>query len=241
MNHLTLKQAYLIHARDFRESSLLIDFFTKEQGFIKAVARGVRSVNKSNKRGLLQPFAPLLINWYGNADIVTLTTIELFSAPLVFARHGLAVSFYINELLYYILNKFNGVAMPELWDSYHQLLHYICDSNIDSENYNNLLMQMKLREFELDLLDYIGYGLQFEHIKADLYYSYHYENGFFEINNITDNNKIFIMNGNIILDIKNRNWQNPDALLVANKLLKLVIKYHIGNKEFNSRKLYLVD
>ncbi len=228
-----MNKAYLIHARDFRETSLLIDFFTKEHGFIKAVARGVRTNSKRSQRGLLQPFTPLFINWRGNSDLVTLNNFELAAQPLMLVGNKLIFGFYLNELLYYLLNKYSGLCMEGLFDKYEQILKNI-------NNYNNSLndnIESFLRSFELDLLEAMGYGLQFDSIVAQDYYLYSFTEGFYQVNHDVD--KAF--KGIDLLALKNREWHKKNVLLVAKVLLRQILQYHIGNKELNSRKLFFIE
>lgn len=231
----TLNSAYLIHARPFRETSLLINFFTENDGFISAVARGARTSGKNNKRGILQPFTPLLIDWRGNHDLVSLRNIELRAQPFMFKGNQLVLGLYVNEILYHLLAKNAGVAMPELFTRYESLLQGILHNKFAGSLFE---LEVKLREFELYLLDCLGYGLQFELINPDDYYCYDHEEGFFKLgDNVRD--KGFL--GRNILDIKNKAWKNKDAMHTAKVLLRNIIQYHTGAKELFSRKLYVVD
>ena len=244
--NLDFNKAYLIHSKDFRETSLLIDFFTEHHGFIKAVARGVRRTSKNNKRGILQPFTPLLINWYGNSELVSLSSVELspeFTVDTVLKAYHipnsyLAVGFYLNELLYYLLNKYVSLDMQNLFYKYVDLISFL-KSITEFNPEHDLVLEIKLREFELDILTCIGFGLQFNNIKPDLYYGYAYDHGFYWIPDHQLANKKLVMLGKELLALKQRDWSQYTTLLLAKKLLRLIIQYHIGNKEFHSRKLYI--
>ena len=52
--------AYVLHARAYRENSLLLETLTREHGRAAMVARGAKGA-KSKWRNLLQPFRPMLI------------------------------------------------------------------------------------------------------------------------------------------------------------------------------------
>lgn len=247
--------AYLIHAKPYRNTSLLIDFFTKEHGFIKAIAKGVRSTSsrasskKLNKMGLLQPFCLLYTSFYGRSSLLSLNNVELAEQPCNFNnnRYQLSVGYYINELLYYLCAKSSGIVYDNLFDKYNNLLvnlsnyylSYISESNQSISNTSNIKIEILLREFELDLLDNIGYGLRYDNIDPDLYYSYNFEEGFYIINNNSDN-KILVIKGNIILNIKNKDWADQNTLIVTKKLLRNIINFHVGNKKFYSRDLLII-
>ncbi|HSB96610.1 MAG TPA: recombination protein O N-terminal domain-containing protein, partial [Spongiibacteraceae bacterium] len=69
-----LQPAYVLHTRDFRDSSLLIELFTPEQGRVAAVARGVKAARRGSgmQRALLQPFQPLWIAVQGRGELKNL-------------------------------------------------------------------------------------------------------------------------------------------------------------------------
>jgi DNA repair protein RecO (recombination protein O) len=70
-----LESAYVVHYRLYGDTSLLVDFLTREQGLITAVSRGARS-RKSPIKGLLQPFTPLLISFNLKRELAVLTHVE---------------------------------------------------------------------------------------------------------------------------------------------------------------------
>jgi DNA repair protein RecO (recombination protein O) len=47
---LKLEPAYLLHARPYRNTSVLADFFTLQHGRVNGVVRGVRGANSKKKR-----------------------------------------------------------------------------------------------------------------------------------------------------------------------------------------------
>lgn len=244
-NFSTLVSAYLIHAKSYRDTSLLVDFFTKDHGFIKAVAQGIRSPNKNNIRGILQPFTPLLINWRQKSNLSTLinlNTIELADQPYVFKNNQLAIGFYINELLYYLCAKSPGIVFDKLYDNYNRLLKIINNSQLASSSNIKLEtnLEITLREFELDLLTSLGYGLQFNNITAELTYGYDFNNGFFVIDAEKMKNSLSLP-GDLLINIMRRDWQIAETLLLAKKLNRNIIKYYIGNKDLQSRKLYITN
>src|SRR6186713_1244025 len=99
--------SYILYAKPFRDTSLLIEAFSYDYGRISLVARGARGALKgqSKKRrrprfqGLLQPFVPLLLSWQGRTDLFNLMGAE----PNGYAPHLegrlLFCGWYLNELL----------------------------------------------------------------------------------------------------------------------------------------------
>ncbi len=78
------QRAFVLHSRPWSETSLMLDVFTEESGRVRLVAKGARS-KRSNLKGALQPFTPLLLRYSGRGEVKTLR------------------SAYINELLSRVL------------------------------------------------------------------------------------------------------------------------------------------
>ena len=169
---IVLHPAFILHSRPYRETSVLLDLFTEEYGRISLIARGVRK-EKSRLRGLLQPFVPLLVSWQGRTELMTLTTAETNGVPLRLTGECLLSGLYLNELLMKLLHKHD--PYPQLYTIYYQTL-----LKLQAQK----LQQKTLRLFEKNLLEELGYGLQFRHDRqghlfaADSYYHFDTEQGF---------------------------------------------------------------
>ena len=90
--------AFLLHNRPFRDTSLLLDIFSREHGRFALVARGARS-QKSRLKPLLRPFMPLRLSWLLRSDLGTLTGAELDGPPLTLSGDALMSGYYVNELI----------------------------------------------------------------------------------------------------------------------------------------------
>jgi DNA repair protein RecO (recombination protein O) len=93
--------AYFLHSRPYRESSLLVDFFTAEQGRMSGVSRGVRKARGS----VPQLFQPLLLDVAGTGELKTLKQVEMAGPALMLAGTPLFSAFYLNELLVRLLPR----------------------------------------------------------------------------------------------------------------------------------------
>jgi len=62
--------AFVLHSYPFRETSLIIEAFTRNWGRVALVARGARRP-RSALRGVLLAFQPLLLSWGGKAELRT--------------------------------------------------------------------------------------------------------------------------------------------------------------------------
>ena len=72
------QRGFVLHKREYSETSFLVDFFTEYHGRITLLAKGARRP-RSPLKALLQPFTPLLLRWSGKGDLKTLTKVEAAS------------------------------------------------------------------------------------------------------------------------------------------------------------------
>lgn len=134
-----LEPAWLLHARPFRDSSLLLEVFTLEAGRVGLIAKGVRGP-KSRLRGLLQPLQPLLLSWRIRGELGTLMAAEASAPPVLLAGDPLFCAWYAHELLLRLLPR--QFPLPELFAAYGLLL----------EGLSGPHWEIALRRFELALL-----------------------------------------------------------------------------------------
>jgi DNA repair protein RecO (recombination protein O) len=155
MQRVSLCCGYLLHQRPFRDTSLIVDLFTREYGRLTTFARGARGVpGKRMRFASLRPFQPLLLSWQGRGEAPQLTAAEAngFTAALPSAQ--LLSGFYLNELLL----KLTAVhdPQPEIYDLYTQCLQALTAAEHP---------EWCLRRFEKQLLELLGFGLN---LSADL-------------------------------------------------------------------------
>lgn len=146
--------AYLLRARPFAESSLVVDLFTREHGRLSVIAKGARRA-KSRVRGVLLPFLPLLASWSGKGQLPTLTSVEAridAGRAVNGALRGetLASGFYLNELLLLLLHRHD--AHEALFEKYHDAVAQL--SGAPSPRH----VLHALRVFEKHFLRHIGFG-----------------------------------------------------------------------------------
>ena len=148
-HRVSLQNAFILHGRDFRDTSRLLDIFTQDYGRVTLVAKGARSP-RSKLQGILQPFTPMLISWSGKGDVQTLTGAESVKNSINLSGKQVMSAYYINELLQR-LTTFHD-PHPELFELYTKTLERF----LEEED------ELVLRRFEKHLLAEIGYGLNFE-------------------------------------------------------------------------------
>ena len=217
---------FLLHQRSYGETSIIADVFTQKSGKISLIAKGAKKP-KSKFFGYLVPFQKLKITYSGRSELKTLTSIDrdLASNSNTFSKVSYSL-LYINELLIKLLPK----------DAKHEELFVLYDEFLKKINKNNNL-EISLRHFELDLLDMLGYGFDYdseidsnEPIEAELSYVFVSERGFRKSNSSS-------FKGKDILSIKKRKLED-----VPLKYLKEITTKAIGicleGKDLASRKIF---
>ena len=146
-----LQPAYVLHSRPYRDTSAIIELFTPEYGRLSAVPRGVRRQSRRRSSSARsQPFSPLLVSFSGRAELKTLVASESAGQPHVLAGNSLFSGLYMNELLVRLLHRHD--PHPELFAFYAATLKDLSAG---------AALEPVLREFELKLLDDLGYSFDF--------------------------------------------------------------------------------
>ena len=89
---------FVLHAYTYKETSLIVEAFTRGAGRVGLLARGARRP-RSALRGVLLAFHPLRLSWSASAELGTLVSAEWAGGPPSLAGIGLMCGFYLNELL----------------------------------------------------------------------------------------------------------------------------------------------
>lgn len=159
-------RGYLLHRRDFRDTSLILEILLREHGRFTAFARGARGPKA--RFGALQPFQPLLLSWSGRGEAMSLSGAEVERIESVLPPAALMSAFYLNELLIKLTTRHD--PHPELYDAYEVAL-----AGLRAHGPQEHL----LRAFEMRLLALLGYGLHLESeaasgrpVQPDAYYHF---------------------------------------------------------------------
>lgn len=140
-----MESAYVLHTRPWRETSLMAELFTPGHGRVGVIARGARR-GRRGAAGSLQPFTRLRCEWRGRGELRTLTVAEA-DRSLWLSGEVLYAGLYLNELLMRLLQRED--AHPGLFARYARTLELLASGGG---------LEPVLREFELGLLDELGYG-----------------------------------------------------------------------------------
>ena len=139
--------AFVLHTYAYRETSLIVEAMTAEFGRVAMVARGAKRP-RSELRGLLQGFQPLLMSWSGQNELKTLLKAEWRGGLPRVGGSALLCGFYLNELLLKLLARED--PHPRLFANYEAALTELAAGSEQAP---------VLRRFELELLAELGYAL----------------------------------------------------------------------------------
>ena len=133
--------AFVLHARPWRETSLIVELLTRDPGRVGVVARGVQGAKRHPLRAALQPLQCLRADFLPRGELARLLQAEAVDAAPRLAGEALMAAFYVNELVLRLLPR-NDPA-PELFERYGELR---------SELGDGAGLAWQLRRFERDLI-----------------------------------------------------------------------------------------
>ena len=221
---------YVLHTYPFKETSLIVEIFSKAFGRISLIAKGARRP-KSALRGMLQSFQALEASWSGGGELKTLHGIDWCKKYLPMEGDSLVCGFYLNELLLRLLPKED--KYESLFNSYHNAME-----NLSSrEN-----IEATLRKFELKLLLELGYEVLLKqdansnNIKADQIYYYEAEYGALEKQRTDNSIKV---KGQTLIDMAKDNFDPASTAIQSKNLMRFLINHYLGEKPLNSKQLFL--
>ena len=227
-----LQPAFILHRRPYRDTSLLLEAFSRECGRLGLVARGAVAP-RSRLKGLLQPFTPLLLSWSGAGELVTLTAAEEAGPPVPLPPGQVPSGLYVNELLVRLLLRHD--PHPELFTAYGTVLAELATAPT---------VESALRRFEKRLLEELGYGLTLDReassgalIVAEENYCYVLNRGPLVASQTQDGIPI---SGWGLLALRDESFTDPAVLKEVKRLTRAALAEQLQGRALKTRELYRV-
>lgn len=221
--------AYVLHTYPYRETSLIVEVFSRDFGRLPLMARGARRP-KSAVRGLLLSFQPLSLSWFGKAELRTLHNAEWQGGQPLLQGTALICGFYLNELLLKLLHRD---------DPHEQLFLYYQETLQELARRTDYAAV--LRRFEMNLLKELGYALTLDHdadsgaaIEPDMYYRYVFERG--PVRQKTGQNGVELR-GKTLLDMASDDYGDPVTLQQSKALMRALINHYLGEDTLHTRQI----
>lgn len=229
-----LQPAYVLHHRPYRDTSRILELFTRDHGRVSVFARGARGGTKSSGSLLpiLQPFNRLLVSWSGRGEAGQLTGAEFDGAMTPLPADRLVHGFYLNELLLKLFARHD--SHPDVFALYAQTLQQLKLEDAIRP----------LRCFEKRLLEAIGYGLALERdahdgspLDPDASYHYRMEQGPVRVEGIAESTVVY--SGATLLCLGREELSDPTVCADARRLLRAALDRCLDGRELRTRQVML--
>lgn len=223
--------AFVLHTWPYRETSLIVEAFTATHGRVAAVARGAKRP-RSELRGLLQAFQPLLLSWFGHAELKTLARAEWRGGLPLVRGSALLCGFYLNELLLKLLPRED--PHPALFSAYEATLAELAAGAEQAP---------LLRRFELGLLTEMGYAPQLARdadsgapVIPGQTYRYFFDRG----PRLASRDPATggpVVRGSTLLALADGRYPDAEAAAEAKRLMREVLDHHLEQRGIESRRV----
>ncbi len=225
--------AYILHTTPFRETSLIVEAFTRDYGRMALLARGARRP-RSAMRDLLMGFQPLEIGWAGKGEVLTLMKVEWQGGQPLLVGSALFCGYYLNELLLHLLPRED--PHQKLFERYGEILQRL------AAHPEGKVEEADLRRFEKALLQELGYGLtlEVEHsgrpVEPEALYTYEIEHGPRRLEQARPNVQAY--SGRSLLDLAAEDFSLARSRTEAKLLMRSLMAHYLGGVELETRKIF---
>lgn len=228
--------AYVLHCRPWRETSVIADLFTLNDGRVSAIVHGARKPQgkKPAKQALIQPFTPLMVSFSGGNELRTCVQLDAAGPPLGITGNCLYSGLYANELLLNLLAAQDPHS--RLFAYYQTLLNGLMD---------NPILEQSLRPFEVHLMDELGYHMVLDKdylsahpVESEKSYKLVPLQGVCLIDPLQDDSKVPAISGAILLELAFGNYTNSQCLKVAKYMARANLNEILGGKPLQSRNFF---
>ncbi|WP_304361720.1 DNA repair protein RecO [Collimonas fungivorans] len=228
----TGQPGFVLHSYPHRETSLIIDVFSRDYGRIALVAKGAKRP-LSKLRGVLQTFQPLSLSWSGKSEIRTLIAAEWVGGLLPLEKSALLCGFYLNELLVKLVARDDPHAL--LFDHYVTTLNQLAHQEP---------APIVLRQFERALLKQTGVAGDFTRCTSSRQPVDPVENYVVDpergprIARAADSWPR--VSGKTLLDMEREDYSDVVTQAQSKVLMRFLLAHHLGGAPLNTRQI-LID
>src|SRR5512139_157795 len=222
--------AFVLHSYPFRETSLIIEVFSRHHGLLPLVARGARRP-RAALRGVLMSFQPLSLSWFGKNELRTLHSAEWQGGQPQLQGTALMCGFYLNELLLNLMVRDD--PHEQLFDYYQLTLQRLA---------HGADLAATLRCFEKHLLQELGYALMLGReadsgaaIDPALPYRYMIERG--ALRDSGEQQAGMPISGKTLLDMAADDYSDAQSARQGKQLMRMLLNHHLGGKMLHTREL----
>lgn len=139
--------AFVLHARPWRETSLLVEVLTARYGRVGLLARGLQGPKRHPLRAALQPLQSIRFDAVQRGELARLTSAEALDLAPRLTGDAMLAGFYLNELTLRLAQRQD--PQPDMFVAYATVRERLRAEEP---------LAWTLRRFERDLLDALGFG-----------------------------------------------------------------------------------
>ncbi|MFO1206806.1 MAG: DNA repair protein RecO [Burkholderiales bacterium] len=223
--------AFILHRYPWKETSLVLEAFSRQWGRVALVARGARRP-ASALRSALRAFEPLELSWFGRSELRTLHAAERVGGFPFLRGTALMCGFYLNELILRLVPR----------DDPHERLYLAYETTLRRLG-EGTAAEPALRGFEKYLLQELGYAMPLAveagsgaPIEAGGRYHYEIERGPVRAAADTAENRLELR-GKTLLDLVADDYSDPHTLQQSKLLMRTLISHYLGDRPLYSRQL----
>lgn len=229
---ITDQPGFVLHSYPYKETSLIVDVFSRDHGRVALVAKGAKRPH-SKLRGALQTFQPLSVSWSGKAEVRTLIAAEWIGGLLPLEKSALLCGFYLNELLVKLLARDD--PHPALFDHYVSALNQLAHDEPAT---------VVLRKFERLLLKECGVAADWtrctasgEQVDPERMYVVDPERGPRPAHTADTWPRV---SGKTLLDMENEDYADATTQTQGKFLMRFLLAHHLHGATLNTRQI-LID
>lgn len=141
------ENAFVLHTRPWRETSLLVELLTAQHGRVGLLARGVLGPRRHVLRAALQPLQWIRFDAVQRGELARLTAAEAVDAAPRLPGEAALAAFYLNELTLRLAPRHD--PQPDLFAAYARSRERLRAGDA---------LAWTLRRYERDLLQALGLG-----------------------------------------------------------------------------------
>lgn len=227
--------AFVLHSIPYKETSLILDVFTREYGRVALIAKGAKRPH-SSLRPVLQQFQPLQVHWTGRNELKTLTKSEWMGGVVPLVGDALLCGFYMNELIVKFLARED--AHENLYDHYHSTIAQLSQQQGSYEKI--------LRPFEIFLLQETGFCAALDYcqekntlVQPEVDYVYQPERGVRPASGL-DPAHWPVLKGKYLLQLAQSDFADQQTILLSKSLMRFLLSLHLQDQVLTTRQI-LID
>ncbi|MGQ5521869.1 DNA repair protein RecO [Chitinimonas sp. PSY-7] len=223
---------WLLHSYPYKETSLIIEVFSREHGRVAMVARGARRP-ASALRGCLMAFQPLALSWFGTGELKTLHAAEWQGGVPQLAGLPLICGFYLNELLLKLLPREDAHA--RLLAAYDAAIRTLADQG-------RFEVEPILRKFELTLLRELGYGIVLDcdaqgmPVQQDATYRFLSGRGLLRVKDVGSDGGL-VLSGRTLVAMLAEDFSETQVAQQAKQLMRMLLGELLGDMPLHTRHI----